>query len=90
MKRHVQRIRLRVDPPPDALGRHSEAVNYFDVFLYGEKEIVDAWSGYNDKLEMPLTTVVAQVIGRLKVGPGGEEFNNITLRVREIKFHYGI
>jgi len=83
-----QRIRIKEITPPDRLGRLNTLVNYLDCFIYGKKEIAEAWSGYRDNLPAPPVTVTVKIIGRLKTDKNGKEFNNITLRLINITFHY--
>lgn len=86
-KRPIQRIRLAVAPVADALGRFNEKPNYFDIFIYGEKEISEAWAGHNDKHPSKFVTVQAQLVGRLKADTSGKLYNNITLRLKKITFN---
>lgn len=86
-KRPIQRIRIEVAPVADALGRYNEKPNFYDIFIYGEKEIAEAWAGHNDKVPARYATIKAQLIGRLKVDAGGKMYNNITLRLKQIKFN---
>lgn len=86
--REVQKLTICVPPPVDKLGRHSEVVNFFDVFIYGSKDIAKAWEGYcNDWPAPPSVTVCAQLVGRLKTDRG-RPYNNITLRLLKITFNY--
>lgn len=86
-KRPIQRIRLSVAPVADALGRLNEKPNYFDIFIYGEKEITEAWASHNDKHPAKFVTVEAKLVGRLKADTSGKLYNNITLRLKKITFH---
>jgi hypothetical protein len=86
-KRPIQRLRISVQPVPDALGRYNEKPNFFDVFIYGEKEIAEAWAGHNDKHPSKFVTVQAQLVGRLKADATGKLYNNITLRLKKITFN---
>lgn len=87
-KRKYQKILIRVDPTPDSLGRITGAINYFDVFIYGEKEILSIWSNYNDKLPDPPVTVLGNLVGKLKLDKNKNEYNNITIRANKIIFNY--
>ena len=86
--RAVQRVTICVPPAPDKLGRYQESENYFDVFIYGEKDITKAWEYYRDNHPAPGSVEIqAQLVGRIKT-TGDKPYNNITLRLLKIKFHY--
>lgn len=86
--RMFQKICFQTIPQPDALGRTTEKVNYFDMFIYGKDEILQAWQDYNDKLPPPIVTATVYLIGRQKI-VNGKHYNNITLRIKKLEFNYG-
>lgn len=87
--RPTQRLRFQVNPKPDRLGRITEAVNYYDVFIYGADEINQAWKNHNPDWPTPPATVTVQVVGRLRLDANTQTFyNNITLRLLKITWHY--
>ena len=73
-------------PQPDALGRTNEKPNVYNVFIYGE-DITSTWAQHNDNLPTPPVTLTVQLVGRNKYA-NGKLFNNITLRLLKIQFHY--
>lgn len=86
--RKVQRIRFQVNPQPDRLGRITEAVNYFDVFTYGD-DIDAVWKNHNPNLPTPTATVIVQLVGRLRLDQQTATFyNNVTLRLLKITWNY--
>lgn len=84
--RKVQKITITTIPEPDALGRYNEKANIYNVFIYGN-DIIETWSKHNDNIPTPPVTVTVQLVGRNKYA-NGKLFNNITLRLLNIKFHY--
>lgn len=84
--RKVQKITVTTTPQPDALGRINEKPNVYNVFIYGE-DITSTWAQHNDNLPTPPVTLTVQLVGRNKYA-NGKLFNNITLRLLKIKFHY--
>jgi hypothetical protein len=62
--------------------------NYYEVLLFGEKEIVNYWNGYDNKKPDPVCEVEAKLTGRIKVDVKGREYNNLTLIHKSIKFIY--
>lgn len=84
----VQRIRLKVTGPHNKLGNLNTVIYYYDCFLYGKKEIAETWSHYRDDLPAPPVTVTAVLTGKISVSPSGKQFNNLSLRIKTIKFHY--
>jgi hypothetical protein len=62
--------------------------NFYEVMLYGDKEILNYWNGYNNKLPEPICEVEAKVTGRIKVDSKQREYNNLTLIHKSIKFIY--
>jgi hypothetical protein len=87
--RKVQKIQVTTIPLPDALGRFTEKENIFDVFIYGN-DILKVWQQHNDKLPTPTVNIDAQLVGRLKYDKAGTPYNNITLRLINIKFNYSL
>jgi len=87
--RIMQRLRFKVDPMPDSLGRIMESVNYYDVFIYGADEIKIAWIGYNPEYPAPPASVTAQLVGRLRLDENTSVYyNNLTLRLKKIAWNY--
>lgn len=86
--RKVQRIQIQTQPLPDSLGRFTEAVNYFDVFIYGANDITNAWNDYRPAYPMPIVTATVYLIGRVKYDKQQRPYNNITLRLKQISYHY--
>ena len=87
--RQTQRLRFQVNPKPDRLGRITEAVNYYDVFIYGADEIREAWKHHNPNYPTPPATLTVQVVGRLRLEENTQTFfNNITLRLLKITWNY--
>jgi len=87
-KRKFQKLTLQVNPVADSLGRITGAINFYDIFIFGEAEILEVWSMYNDKLPDPVVTVLASLSGKMKVDKKGVEYNNITIRANKIIFNY--
>jgi len=87
--RQVQRIQIQTQPQPDSLGRFSEAVSFYDVFIYGKNEIFNAWNDYRKEYPAPIVTAVVYLIGRIKYDKQQRPYNNITLRLKQIIYHYG-
>ena len=86
-KRKAQMIRVKVEAKADVLGRTNALPDIYDVFIYGKDEILKVWAQHNDKLPTPPVTCDCQLYGRMKAGKGGE-YNNLTLRLINIKFNY--
>jgi len=85
--RKAQLFRVKVEPKPDALGRTKALPDIFDIFIFGKDEILKTWEKHNDKLPTPPVTCDCQLYGRMKAAKSGE-YNNLTLRLINIKFNY--
>lgn len=83
----MQVIRIEIPPPINKLGNTLEAVNYLDVQIFGKTQIADTWKEYRDQWPAPTVTIKAQIRGTLASRPAGI-FNNITLRLISITYHY--
>jgi hypothetical protein len=86
--RKAQKIRIETIPQPDSLGRINEKVNFYDVFIYGQDEIFNTWEGYKKEYPAPMVTAEVYLIGRLKYDQGQRPYNNITLRLKKLIYHY--
>lgn len=84
----VQRLRIKYQGPPNKLGHLNTVIYYYDVFIYGKKEISEIWSNYRDDLPPPPVTVTAILTGKINITSQGKEFNNLTLKLKTIQFHY--
>lgn len=62
--------------------------NYYQVMVYGKNTILEYWKGYNDRLPDPVCEVCANLTGRIKVDTKGQEYYNLTLIHKSIKFIY--
>lgn len=62
--------------------------NLYEVFIYGQNEIVNFWSDYDNKRPEPIIEVEAVLVGRLKVGKDNKEYNNLTLKLIKKRFIY--
>lgn len=88
LNRKAQKIRIETIPQPDSLGRINEKVNFYDIFIYGQQEIFNTWEGYKKEYPAPMVTAEVYLIGRLKYDEKQRRYNNITLRLKKLNYHY--
>lgn len=67
---------------------YNTVTNYYEVFVYGQKEIVNFWNGIDNRKPAPICEVEAKLVGRLKISKEGKEYNNLTLVFKKINFIY--
>lgn len=72
---------------PEAYAVNMEP-NYYEVFIYGKKEILNFWEDYDNKRPEPIVELEAKLNGRLKIGSNQKEYNNLTLSFKNKKFIY--
>lgn len=61
--------------------------NYYEVIVYGNKEILNYFDGWDDKRPDPICEVTAKLIGKIK-NHQDKEYNNLTLTHKSIKYIY--
>jgi|LakMenE01Jun11ns_1017448.scaffolds.fasta_scaffold9922142_5 hypothetical protein len=57
--------------------------DYYGVYVYGEKSILEFWKGYNDKEQPFSATIEAKLNGRIS-----NDRNTLTLTYKKIKWNY--